>query len=256
MTDRESLLAVSGVALHAAGRTLVERLELRIRGGERWAVLGPNGAGKSTLLAVLAGARMADAGQVTAAGRPIETRREDELARLRALVTDRWVDPFKSSVVETVMTARYVFGSDDGADEALALELLAALDCGDLARRDVRELSRGERQRVAIATAFAQTTPVVLLDEPTAHQDPRHQAWVVEYLLAQRERALVATLHDVNSAVRFATHALLLSGRGSYQAGPAADVLQAEALSELFGTSITAVEAEGERFFRVHSARR
>jgi iron complex transport system ATP-binding protein len=153
------------------------------------------------------------------------------------------------------MTARYVFGSD-GADEALALELLAALDCGELARRDVRQLSRGERQRVAIATALAQTTPAVLLDEPTAHQDPRHQAWVIEYLLAQRERALVATLHDVNAAVRFATHALLLSGRGRYQAGRAADVLRAEALSHLFETSITAVEAEGEVFFRVHPVRR
>jgi iron complex transport system ATP-binding protein len=199
---------------------------------------------------------MADAGRVTAAGRPIEVQREDELARLRALVTDRWVDPFKSSVIETVMTARFVFGTGEGEDKLLALELLAALDCSDLARRDVRELSRGERQRVAIATALAQTTPVVLLDEPTAHQDPRHQAWVIEYLLAQRERALVATLHDVNAAVRFATHALLLTGRGSYQAGSAAEVLQAEALSNLFETSITAVEAEGERFFRVHPVRR
>jgi len=256
MTASEPLLALSGVTLCAAGRTLVERLDLQIRTGERWAVLGPNGAGKSTLLAVLAGARMADAGRVTAAGRPIEVQREDELARLRALVTDRWVDPFKSSVIETVMTARFVFGTGEGEDKLLALELLAALDCSDLARRDVRELSRGERQRVAIATALAQTTPAVLLDEPTAHQDPRHQAWVIEYLLAQRERALVATLHDVNAAVRFATHALLLTGRGSYQAGSAAEVLQAEALSNLFETSITAVEAEGERFFRVHTARR
>jgi iron complex transport system ATP-binding protein len=73
-------------------------------------------------------------------------------------------------------------------------------------------LSRGERQRVAIATALAQDTPLVLLDEPTAHQDPRHQAWVVSYLATLRARALVASLHDINAAARFATHALLLSG--------------------------------------------
>jgi ABC-type molybdenum transport system ATPase subunit/photorepair protein PhrA len=70
MSAREPLLALSGVTLRAAGRTLVEQLDLQIRAGERWAVLGPNGAGKSTLLAVLAGARAADAGRVTApAGR-------------------------------------------------------------------------------------------------------------------------------------------------------------------------------------------
>jgi iron complex transport system ATP-binding protein len=251
----DALLAVAGLALHAAGRTLVEGLDLQVRVRERWAVLGPNGAGKSTLLAVLSGARPADAGQVVAGGRPIGEQREDELARLRALVSDRWVDPFKSSVVETVMTARYAFGSNDDSDRLLALELLVALDCGDLALRDVRQLSRGERQRVAVATGFAQTTPVVLLDEPTAHQDPRHQAWVVEYLRSQPERALVATLHDVNAAVRFATHALLLSGRGSYRIGPASEVLHAELLSELYRTPITALEADGERFFHVHTAR-
>lgn len=252
----EPLLALRGVALRAAGRTLVESLDLQVRLGERWAILGPNGAGKSTLLAVLSGARPADAGQVVAVGRPIGEQREDELARLRALVSDRWIDPFKSSVIETVMTARYAFGSNGDGDRGLALELLAALDCAELALRDVRQLSRGERQRVAVATGFAQTTPVVLLDEPTAHQDPRHQSWVVEFLRAQPERALVATLHDVNAAVRFATHALLLSGRGGYRIGPASEVLHAELMSELYQTPITAVEADGERYFRVHSAHR
>jgi len=252
----DPLLALGGVALRTADRTLVDGLDLQVRVGERWAILGPNGAGKSTLLAVLSGARPADAGQVVAAGRPISEQREDELARLRALVSDGWVDPFKSSVIETVMTARYAFGSSDDGDRMLALELLAALDCGDLALRDVRRLSRGERQRVAVATGFAQTTPVVLLDEPTAHQDPRHQAWVVEFLCSHPERALVATLHDVNAAVRFATHALLLSGRGGYRIGAASEVLHAELLSDLYQTPITAVEADGERHFRVHSARR
>jgi iron complex transport system ATP-binding protein len=240
-----------GVALAAAGRTLVEGLDLAVRPGERWVVLGPNGAGKSTLLRVMAGARPPDDGAVLIDGVPLDRYSEVDLARIRALVTDRWIDPFPSSVLDTVLTARYVFGDENGAGAPLARQLLAALDCASLAARDVRRLSRGERQRVAIATALAQATPTVLLDEPTAHQDPRHQAWVIEYLRTLADRALVATLHDINAAARLATHALLLGGRGTYRAGPAADVLHDDALSDLFETRIATVAADGERFFRV-----
>jgi iron complex transport system ATP-binding protein len=247
------LLKLVDVALHAAGRMLVEHLDLAIRPGERWAVLGPNGAGKSTLLRVMAGARSPDAGTVTVDDVPIERYSELDLARMRALVTDRWIDPFSTSVLETVLTARYVFGDEDGEGEQVARRVLTALDCAHLTERDVRRLSRGERQRVAIATALSQATPTVLLDEPTAHQDPRHQAWVIEHLLTLDERALVATLHDVNAAARFATHVLLISGRGTHRAGAVDEVLQDDALSELFETRIGSVMADGERFFRVRT---
>jgi iron complex transport system ATP-binding protein len=253
---RAPLLKLADVALVAAGRTLVEHLDLEIRPGERWAVLGPNGAGKSTLLRVMSGARSPDAGAVFVGDLPIDRYGEIDLARVRALVTDRWIDPFASSVLDTVLTARYVFGDEDGAGEQVARRLLTALDCAHLMQRDVRRLSRGERQRVAIATALAQATPTVLLDEPTAHQDPRHQAWVIEHLLTLDDRALVATLHDINAAARFATHVLLIGGRGAYLAGAADDVLQDDALSELFQTRIGAVIADGERFFRVRSPAR
>ena len=245
------LLRLSDIALRAAGRTLVEHLDLEIRPGERWAVLGPNGAGKSTLLRVMAGARSPDGGEVRVDDVPIRRYAELDLARVRALVTDRWIDPFSSSVLETVLTARYVFGDEDEAGEHVARQLLAALDCAHLLQRDVRRLSRGERQRVAIATALAQATPTVLLDEPTAHQDPRHQAWVIDLLATLQDRALVATLHDINAAARFATHVLLIGGQGTHRAGSADEVLQDDALSELFQTSIGSVFAEGERFFRV-----
>jgi iron complex transport system ATP-binding protein len=254
-----ALLALDRVRLDVGGRTLVDDLSLEICAGQRWAVLGPNGAGKSTLLAVLAGARPADEGQLTTGGRALHALDELELARLRALVADRWIDPFASSVIDTVLTARYSLPGDlngSGSGAALASALLAKLDCDGLADRDVRKLSRGERQRVAIATALAQETPLVLLDEPTAHQDPRHQAWVVSYLAALSDRALVASLHDINAAARFATHVLLLTGRASYVAGPAADVLDDAALSALFETRISSIAVDDGRYFRVHPAQR
>lgn len=247
----DELLELRGLALRTSQRRLVDALDLTVQRGERWAVLGPNGAGKSTLLAAVAGARRHDSGQILHGGRPVDTLRADELARRRALLTDRWIDPFASPVLDTVLTARYIF-RDEELGEAAARRWLERFDCGLLAARDVRRLSRGERQRVAIVTALAQDTPLVLLDEPTAHQDPRHQALVVRELAALPERGLVVTLHDLNAAARLATHVLLLWGDGRTLAGPATDILQPELLSDLFATPVSRVEVNGEAFFHVH----
>ena len=249
------LLAVRGLSLRTPQRVLVDSLDLTVRRGERWAVLGPNGAGKSTLLAAIAGARHGDGGEILLGRRAVQGLRADELARDRALLTDRWIDPFASSVLDTVLTARFIFRDEDRG-EAVARRWLERLDCALLADRDVRLLSRGERQRVAIATALAQDTSLVLLDEPTAHQDPRHQAMVVRELAALPERGLIVTLHDLNAAARLATHVLLLWGDGRTLSGPAAEVLTPQTLTELFATPVAYVEVEGEAVFHVHQGSR
>jgi iron complex transport system ATP-binding protein len=244
------MLACRDLDLRAGGRLLVQALSLRVAPGERWVVIGPNGAGKSTLLAALAGARVPDRGTIELGDRPIGQWSVEALAAQRALVTDRWLDPFAASVLDTVLTARFRL-RDDPDGESIARRALASMDCGGLAARDVRSLSRGERQRVAIATALAQGTALVLLDEPTSHQDPGHQAEVLARLAQQRDCSFVAVLHDVNAAVRFATHALLLSGRGGWRAGPCAQVLTAAALSELFATGIVAATIGARTVFVV-----
>jgi iron complex transport system ATP-binding protein len=246
-----ALLTVRGLSLRTPQRSLVDALDLTVRRGERWVVLGPNGAGKSTLLASIAGARKGDGGEILIGRTPVQDLRADELARDRALLTDRWTDPFASSVLDTVLTARFVF-RDEGRGHAVARLWLDRLDCAHLADRDVRLLSRGERQRVAIATALAQDTPLVLLDEPTAHQDPRHQAMVVRVLAALPERGLVVTLHDLNAAARLATHALLLWGDGRNLSGLATEVLTPPTLTDLFATPVSRVEVDGEPVFHVH----
>jgi iron complex transport system ATP-binding protein len=171
------------------------------------------------------------------------------LAEQRALVIDRWTDPFAARVIDTVLTARFRFGTEDPSARQRALQALSELDCLLLQQQDVRSLSRGERQRVAIATAAAQDTPLLLLDEPIAHQDPRHQAWVIDWLRAQHERTVVASLHDMNAAARLATHALLLDGRGGWEAGPTAHVLTATRLSQLFATPVAEVSVNGAARF-------
>lgn len=242
------LLEARGLALRAGDRELVKDLDVRVEAGERWALLGPNGAGKSSLLAVLAGVSCPWSGQVRLAGEPLERLSMPQAALRRALVGDRWVDAFASSVLETVLTSRYVFGAD-AAGESLARDMLELLDCTGFAACDIRQLSRGERQRVAIATALTQDTPLVLMDEPTAHQDPRHQALVLSRLAALPGRSFIAAIHDINAAAHFATHALLLDGRGRWQAGPVDEVLIEDRLSELFGTTIRALGQGRERVF-------
>ena len=245
-----------GLRLQAGTRRLVDALDLRVDAGSRWVVLGPNGAGKSTLLATLAGARRADGGAILLDGRPIEQWDAQALAAQRALLPDGWLDPFSATVLDTVLTARYRLGGADEHGSRVAGEWLARFDCTALPQRDVRSLSRGERQRVAIATALTQQAPLLLLDEPIAHQDPRHQALVVDELASLAGHTLVASLHDLNAAVRLATHALLLSGRGDWIAGPADEVLTAEQLSALFDTRIDRLQtAPGLRFFAVRPPR-
>ncbi len=240
------LIGLQDITLHGGGRVLVRDLNLTVQPAQRWAVLGPNGAGKSTLLAVMAGLRAPVRGTVQLCGRDVRGLQAAELAPLRALMTDRWTDPFAASVLDTVLTARYRFGEADAHGRQLAQHGLAILDALALAQRDVRTLSRGERQRVGLATALAQDTPLLLLDEPTAHQDPRHQALVMKVLcgLDQTGRACVASVHDMNAAAAFATHVLLMTGCGPWYAGPAPEVLTEARLSEIFAVPIRAVSTD------------
>ena len=239
------VIRLRGVTLEVGGRRRVEGLDLDIERGQRWVILGPNGAGKSTLLSVLAGLYCAECGDVQLAGRDFGRWQVEALAAARALVTDRWVDPFAVSALDTVLTARYRFGAGDADGARRAVEELEKLDCAVLADHDVRTLSRGERQRVALATALAQEAPLLLLDEPTSHQDPRHQQLVLRRLASIDGCTLVASMHDVNAARRLATHVLLLTGAGRWEAGEMQRVLTAERLATLFGTPFVAINTPG-----------
>ncbi|SPE20005.1 ABC Fe3+-hydroxamate/cobalamin transporter, ATPase subunit [Burkholderiales bacterium] len=250
-----ALLACRAVGVRYGDRCLVRSLHIDIAAGERWALVGPNGAGKTSLLHVLAGVRPADGGTIDLAGQPLARWSVERLAGLRALVADRWIDPFPTSVLETVIAARYRLRGIPGAartdpeSEAIARQCLVAMDCAALAERDVRRLSRGERQRVALAAGLAQDTALLLLDEPISHQDPRHQVQVLRQLGQRTDRTIIAALHDINAAARFATHALLLAGDGSWQAGKSGAVLTQENLSPLFATEIIQIEVGAHRVF-------
>ncbi|MEO7246621.1 MAG: ABC transporter ATP-binding protein [Rubrivivax sp.] len=236
------------MALAVGQRTLLRRLDLQLGAGELWCVLGPNGSGKTTLLHTLAGLHAPAVGRVKLDGRPLADWRPDALARRRGLLPQALHDAFGARVIDTVLLGRHPYlsrwGWEGDADRARALDALAAVEMQALAGRDVTTLSGGERQRVGIAALLAQDPALLLLDEPLAHLDLRHQVTVLQHLrglAAQRGRAVMLSIHDLNLARRFATHALLLAGDGGTPVqGPVALAMQADALGAVFGHPLVA----------------
>jgi iron complex transport system ATP-binding protein len=240
MTAGPPLLEASRLTLHAGTRELLRDLSLCVNAGELWCVLGPNGSGKTTLLHTLAGVSTPAAGRVCLMGADLAHTPPEHTARRRALLTQTVHDSFSARALEVVLLGRHPhhdrWSFDDNEDRRIAQDALAAVDAAALWARDVVTLSGGERQRVAIAALLAQRVPLMLLDEPTAHLDLRHQIGVLEHLRGLVDaggHAAVIALHDLNLAARFATHALVLGGAAPV-AGTVDDAMSEDALAAAF----------------------
>ena len=250
------LLEARRLTLQVASRTLVRDLDFRIAPGELWCLLGPNGAGKTTLLHALVGLRDAQGGSVHMAGRPLDAWPATEAARRRSFLPQTFHDAFSASVLECVMLGRHPHLShwqwEGDGDREVALSAMEQVDLAGFEQRDVLTLSGGERQRVALAALFAQDAPLLLLDEPVSHLDLHHQLLVLEHLRAlarERGRGLLFAVHDLNLAVRFASHALLLAPNGTVRQGTVAEVMREDGLSEAFGHRVARIEAAGRTLF-------
>jgi iron complex transport system ATP-binding protein len=252
-TAAPPLLRADGLALAAGTRVLLRGLDLDVAPGTLWCVLGPNGSGKTTLLHTLAGLQRPVAGRIRLDGRPLDDWRPDALARRRGLLPQALHDAFAASVLDTVLLGRHPhlarWDWEGDADRARAQAALAAVELDALAARDVTTLSGGERQRVGVAALLAQDPTLMLLDEPLAHLDLRHQLALLEHLRAlalDAGRAVLLSIHDLNLARRYATHALLLAGDGGVPVqGPVADAMRADALAATFGHPLTAATVGG-----------
>jgi iron complex transport system ATP-binding protein len=251
-----ALLEVGNLTLAVAGRCLVRDLGFRVHAGEVWCLLGPNGAGKSTLLHTLVGLRAPQAGWVRLAGKRLAEQPLAEAARLRGFLPQTLHDAFSASVLESVLLGRHPHLArwqwEGGRERAIAFAALEAVDLADLAQRDVLTLSGGERQRVALAALLAQDAPLLLLDEPVAHLDLRHQVQVLAHLVKlarERGKGILFSVHDLDLAARFATHALVFTPQGTVRHGPAGEVMTESELGEAFGHRVTRIEVAGRPVF-------
>lgn len=203
------------------------------------AIVGPNGAGKSTLLGIIAGLRGDYGGQCLLDGREVREWRRRALARVVSFVPQSLRLEFPFTAEQVVMMGRtpHCDGMFESPEDFAEVE--RAMDVTDTLHfraRDFRSLSGGERQRVVLASALAQSAPVLLLDEPTTFLDLRHQVGIYRLLhdLSSAGRCVIAVTHDLNLAAAHADRVVLLD-RGAVAAdGPPASVLHPDRLREVF----------------------
>ncbi len=208
------LAAARGVSVRLGGRLVVSDVDLTVTAGQVLALVGPNGAGKSTLLAALAADLPVAAGTVTIAGRPAAAWGTRELALRRTVLPQAATLSFPFTVAEVVRMGRAPWAGTAAQeeDDAAVAEAMAAAEVDGFAGRSFAVLSGGERARVALARVLAQRAPLLLLDEPTAALDLRHQELVLRICrdLAARGRAVVVVLHDLGLAAAYADRAAVL----------------------------------------------
>ena len=221
---------------------VIRDVSLGIEPGEFVAIIGPNGAGKSTLLKLMAGLLSRFDGSIHFFDRPIADYRAVDLAQKLAFVPQEThvVFPFTSEEMIRMGRLPYRTGFlfDSGDDDEYVRRALALTDTEDLADRVFTQISGGERQRVVLASALAQTPDVLLLDEPTVYLDMKHQLQFYEILTRlnrQEHMTIVAVTHDINLAARNAGRMVALSEGTIVADGRPDQVLTAEKLYEVFG---------------------
>lgn len=249
MPPGEPAAEARGATVRLGGRTVLDAVDLALVPGEVLALVGPNGAGKSTLLAALAADTPLTSGTVRIAGRPAAAWTARELATRRAVLPQAAALAFPFTVEEVVRMGRAPWAGTprEDDDEGAVREAMAATEVTDFAARPFSALSGGERARVALARVLAQRAPLLLLDEPTAALDLRHQELVLRLC---RERAatgdaVAVVLHDLALAAAYADRIALLDTARLARVGPPTEVLHPQLLSRVYQHPVEVVPHPG-----------
>ncbi len=234
-------LTAESVTLGYDQRVITENLSVEIPDNSFTVIVGPNACGKSTLLRALARMLKPSRGQVLLDGETIHQLPAKKVARTLGLLPQSSIAPDGITVADLVARGRYSPGAAAAVvseDERVVNESMESTGVAELAERYVDELSGGQRQRVWIAMALAQQTPLLLLDEPTTYLDIQHQIDVLDLCAELHEtqgRTLVAVLHDLNHAARYATHLIAMRDGAIVAEGAPSDVVDAELVERVFG---------------------
>ena len=248
------MLATDQVSFRYAadGPLVVDGVTLRLDHGALVGILGPNGSGKTTLLRLLSGTRRPSSGRVMLGGQPLDRMSRREVARRIAVVPQETELAFEYSAIEIVLMGRHphlgVFTVEGPDDIRIARNALAATGTAHLAERPFHELSGGEKQRIVIAAALAQSAALLLLDEPTASLDLGYQLEVSSLLLRLNQDhgvTMAISTHDLNLAASICRELILMRDGRVLATGPTSEVLTPANVQRLYD-----VEAD----VHVHSA--
>lgn len=245
----ESRLRGDHLSLGYDGAAISADLSVTIPDGGFTVIIGPNACGKSTLLRSLARILPPLAGEVILDGVPIQRQRTRAVARTLALLPQTSLAPEGITVADLIARGRFphqtIWRQWSDEDDAAVAAAMAATNVTDLALRGVDELSGGQRQRVWLAMVLAQDTPILLLDEPTTYLDVAHQIEVLDLCRDLNERTgrtVVAVLHDLNHASRYATHLIAMRDGAILATGRPEEVITPERMREIFGLDCVVID--------------
>ncbi len=247
-----SAVAINDLTVRAGSATLISDVSLAIEPGTWCTIVGPNGAGKTTLVETLAGLRRPSKGSIAISGISITSMSERERARRVSLVPQHPEVPVGMTVRDYVALGRTahhgLFRAASAHDRDIVESVLERMSLSEFVGRDVTTLSGGERQRMVLGRALAQSTMVMVLDEPITGLDLRHQMELLELLkkeVGECGLTVVATLHDLTLAGQFADRLVLLDRGRVVLDGLAGDVVRSPELSECYGMKLRVVDVDG-----------
>jgi iron complex transport system ATP-binding protein len=253
------VLQAEAIEVRAGARALITDVSIAVLPGEFLAVIGPNGAGKSTLLNALAGDRVPAKGRVLLNDKPLLRWNKRDLARRRAVLPQHSNVAFDFTGLQVAMLGLLAHRNrlSERQMRSLAEQTLAETEAIAFADRPYTVLSGGERQRVQLARVLAQcdadlnTQPFLLLDEPIAGLDLSHQHAALASARRRTERGLgvLAVLHDLNMAARYADRVTIMERGRMTALGPTANTLDPARLSAVFATPIVRVQTAGMAAF-------
>lgn len=249
------MLKVENLAVQFTDETVLQDVSFELHPGEFLAVIGPNGAGKSTLVRALSGVVPVKSGAITYNGMPLADSHARSNAKILAVVPQIKGIPPAFTAREVVRLGRTPYlgwlGRTSAEDEHIAEESMRRTDTLQFANRRVDELSGGEYQRVLLARAFAQRTPILLLDEPTTHLDLKYQIELLDQLKQalssepERETSALVVLHDLNLVTRYADRVMVLKDGRVEAIGPCDQIMTAATLTSAFDLPLNVVRVNG-----------
>lgn len=242
-SNSASRLTTQNLTLTYGKNTVIEDLNISIRNGELSVIIGQNGCGKSTLLRAISRGVKPKYGEILLDGSNIEHFKSKAVARELSLLAQGNTISEALTVYDLVSRGRYAhqsfFRQWSVEDEQVINDALYAVELQEMSQRLVSELSGGQRQRAWFAMTLAQQTPIILLDEPTTYLDITHQIEILD--LCQRlhlqGKTLVLVLHDINLALRYASHLIMMKNGEIYAEGVPEKIINIQSIADVFGLS-------------------
>ena len=246
------MISLSDVSVHYGDQPVVQNISFDIRQGKVMVLIGPNGSGKTTIIRGITGSVKLSGGQIKYDGKNLADLSETERAKYLSVVPQNSLLPDGFSVYETVAMGRTPYlgllGKLSEEDRRRVDEAIRETAIFDLRKKDVRSLSGGEQQRVILARALAQDTPVMILDEPTTHLDLNHTIGIlslVRNLSREKGTAVLIVLHDLNLAARFADEIIILKQGNILAMGTPEEVLTENNLTTVYHVPMIVFRHDG-----------